>query len=84
MPAIKGAISTGPFALAIAGGGSTGGAAVAALSYNAGYLPAMGGYMLLKMKDSKDAVDGITSLIGGNTYYSESLRDGGRRARDDD
>ncbi|GAA1934434.1 putative T7SS-secreted protein [Nocardioides marmoribigeumensis] len=84
-PTMKAALETGPFAMAIQGGvASIARPTTVALSVNDLFVPALGGFMALRMKDSKDATDGILSLLGGHTYYDDKLADGWRKARDDD
>jgi len=80
------ALATGPFRVVMAGGGGAGAIAapaVAAIAYNPTYGPALAGYTIIKAKDAKDGADAIQSLFGGNTYYSDSLAAGWRRARRD-
>lgn len=76
-------LAAGPFrAVASGGAGSIAAPAVAALSYNPSFGPALAGYLVIKTKDAHDGGSAVTSLLGGNTYYSGSLADGWRRARD--
>jgi hypothetical protein len=77
------ALARGPSTVVAQGGGGGAIAAplAAALSFNPRFGPALAGYVVLKAKDAKDGADAITSLLGGNTYYSQSLADGWRRAR---
>jgi hypothetical protein len=84
MAAAGPALRNGPFNLAIAGGGSTGGAAVAALSYNPAYGPALGGWMVIQLHTAKGGADAVETLLGGNQYYSDSLARGWQQARRDD
>lgn len=82
-PAMNAALRAGPFSVVASGGaGSIAVPTVAALSVNGQYGSALAGFMLLRMKDSRDASEGITSLLGGNTYYDDDLAEGWRRARD--
>ena len=46
------------------------------LSYNPQFGPALAGYLVIKTKDAHDGADAISSLLGNNTYYSDSLADG--------
>lgn len=76
-------LATGPFRVMAAG--STGAIALPAaaiLAYNPTFGPALSGYMIIKAKDAKDGGEAITSLLGGNNYYSGGLADGWRKARD--
>lgn len=76
-------LAAGPFrAVASGGAGSIAAPAVAALSYNPSFGPALAGYLVIKTKDAHDGASAITGLLGGNTYYSGSLADGWRKARD--
>lgn len=77
-------LATGPFRVVMAGGGGAGAVAVpavAAIAYNPAYGPALAGYNILKIKDAKDGAEAVQTLLGGNTYYSDSLAAGWRRAR---
>jgi hypothetical protein len=75
-------LAAGPFrAVAAGGGGSIAAPAVAALTYNPQFGPALAGYLVIKTKDAHDGASAITGLLGGSTYYGGSLADGWRKAR---
>ena len=78
-------LATGPFRVIAsgAGGGSIAAPAAAVLSFNPSFGPALAGFMFIQAKDAKDASDTVTTLLGGNTYYSDSLASGWRKARED-
>jgi hypothetical protein len=77
-------LTQGPYQL-VANGGAAGFAepVAAVLSVNPGFRPALAGYVLIKGKDAKDAGDAVTSMLGGNAYYSGALAAGWRKARND-
>ncbi len=78
------ALAAGPFRVMSSGGAASVAApAAAVLSYNPQFGPALAGYLVIKTKDAHDGADAISSLLGNNTYYSDSLADGWRRARND-
>ena len=78
-------LATGPFRVMAsgAGGASIAAPAAAVLSFNPSFGPALAGFMFLQAKDAKDASDTVTTLLGGNTYYSDSLASGWSKARND-
>ncbi len=78
-------LATGPFRVMAsgAGGASIAAPAAAVLSFNPSFGPALAGFMFIQAKDAKDASDTVTTLLGGNTYYSDSLASGWRKARED-
>lgn len=76
-------LATGPFRVMASGStGAIAAPAAALLAFNPTYGPALAGYLVIKAKDAKDGSEAVASLIGGNTYYSNSLADGWRKARD--
>lgn len=83
MKAAGPSLAAGPFR--VMASGSTGAIAApvaAVLAFNPTYGPALAGYIVIKAKDAKDGSEAVASLISGNTYYSDSLADGWRKARD--
>lgn len=77
------ALAAGPFRVIASGStGAIAAPAAAVLAFNPTYGPALAGFMVIKAKDAKDGSEAVASLIGGNTYYSDSLADGWRKARD--
>lgn len=81
-PTVNAALRQGPFMYAIQGGrASVAAPATVALSVNSLYTPALGGYVMLRWKESTDTVEGVRGVLGGNTYYDDDLRAGWARAR---
>jgi hypothetical protein len=78
-------LQTGAFRLVAQGGGGAAMSApvAAALQFNPTYGPALAGYLFIRGKDAKDAGEGVTALLGGNAYYTDNLRSGWRKARED-
>ncbi|MPZ94756.1 MAG: hypothetical protein GEU96_07515 [Propionibacteriales bacterium] len=82
MSAAGPALATGPFRVMASGGAASIAApAAAVLSYNPAFGPALAGYMVIKTKDATDGADAVQSLLGNNTYYSDSLASGWQKAR---
>ena len=76
-------LATGPFRVIASGStGAIAAPAAAVLAFNPTYGPALAGYLVIKAKDARDGSEAVASLIGGNTYYSNNLADGWRKARD--
>ena len=76
------ALAAGPFRVVSSGGAASVAApAVAALSYNPAFGPALAGYTVIKAKDAQDGADAITGLLGGDTYYSDDMAQGWQEAR---
>lgn len=76
-------LAAGPFRVVSSGGAASVAApAAAVLSYNPGFGPALGGMMIVKMKDAKDTSDTVMGLLGGGpSYYGGKLASGWREAR---
>jgi hypothetical protein len=49
--------------------------------YNPRFGPALGGWMVLQLKDAKSVSDGVNTLLTGRGYYTERLAKGWREAR---
>jgi len=76
------ALAAGPFRVVSSGGAASVAApAVAALSYNPAFGPALAGYTVIKAHDAQGGADAITGMLGGNTYYSDDLAQGWDEAR---
>lgn len=82
-PGMNAALSQGPFQLAIQGArpASVATPTTAAIAVNSLYAPALGGYLLLRWKDSRDVTESVRSMLGGSTYYDDDLAQGWAEAR---